>query len=78
MVMRVGQAREKARQWVTKEVSRITGFRGAYTAGSTNWLPADAELASTSDLDIMIVLTGPNPTCTRSKFRYQEVLLEAS
>jgi hypothetical protein len=60
------------------EASRRTGFRGAYTAGSTNWLPADAELASTSDLDIVVVLAGPNPTCTRSKFRYQEVLLEAS
>ena len=81
--MRVGQAREKARQWVIEEATGIPGFCGAYTAGSTNWLPDDADLPTTSDLDIMVVLTDPNQGSRRGKlrsgkFRYYEVLLEAS
>ena len=38
------------------ELSGIAGFRGAYTAGSTNWLSDDAELTTTSNLDVMVVL----------------------
>jgi hypothetical protein len=76
--MQVGQARDAARQWVIEEASAIPGFRGAYTAGSTNWLPAYADLATSSDLDIMVVLTDPNQASRRGKFRYREVLLEAS
>jgi hypothetical protein len=76
--MRVEQARETARQWVIEEASGIPGFCGAYTAGSTNWLPYDADLATTTDFDIMVVLTDPNQASRRGKFRYREVLLEAS
>ena len=78
VMMTVGQARETARRWVIEEASGIPGFCGAYTAGSTNWLPDDADLTTSSDLDIMIVLTDPNQSSRRGKFRYQEVLLEAS
>ena len=67
--MRVGQAREAARQWVIEEASGIPGFCGAYTAGSTNWLPDDADLTTTSDLDIMVVLTDPNQGSRRGKLR---------
>ena len=91
--MRVGQAREKARLWVNEEASRIPGFCGAYTIGSTNWLPEDANLTTTSDLDIMVVLTDPYQasSCDKlrcaglssgklssGKFRYGEILLEVS
>jgi hypothetical protein len=91
--MRVGQARETARQWVNEEASRIPGFCGAYTIGSTNWLPDDANLMTTSDLDIMVVLTDPYQasSCDKlrcaglssgklssGKFRYGETLLEVS
>jgi hypothetical protein len=75
--MTVGEARETARQWVIEEASRMSGFCGAYTAGSTNWLPDDADL-TTSDFDIMVVLADPNQAHRRGKFRYREVLLEAS
>ena len=81
--MRVGQARETARQWVNEEASRIPGFCGAYTIGSTNWLPDDDNLTTTSDLDIIVVLTGPYQAsrCDKlrsGKFRYGEILLEVS
>jgi hypothetical protein len=52
------------------------GIRGAYTAGSTNWLPAGAELPAGSDLDIMILDAGR--AGSRRKLLYGGVLLEAS
>ncbi len=76
--MKVEQARETARQWVIEEASGIPGFCGAYTAGSTNWLPDGADLMTTSDVDVVVVLTDPNQASRRGKFRYREVLLEAS
>ncbi len=76
--MRVGEARDVARQWVMEEARGIRGFRGAYTAGSTNWLADDAELTQTSDLDVMVALAEPNQIAGRGKFRYGGVLLEAS
>ena len=63
---------------MVEEGSAIPGFRGAYTASSTNWLPDDAELISTSDLDIMVILAGRNPPGARRKFLYNNVLLEVS
>ncbi|HEY3935955.1 MAG TPA: hypothetical protein VGL97_00875 [Bryobacteraceae bacterium] len=56
----------------------MPGFRGAYTAGSTNWLSDDAELTGASDLDIMIVLADGSQACPRDKFIYRDTLLEAS
>lgn len=76
--MKVGEARATARQWVIDQASSIPGFRGAYTAGSTNWLPDEADLTTTSDVDIMVVLTDLNQAFARGKFRYRGVLLEAS
>jgi hypothetical protein len=67
-----------ARQWMVQEGSRLPGFYGAYSAGSTNWLRADAELTSASDLDIMVVLSGGNQTGSRGKFLYNNALLEIS
>jgi hypothetical protein len=76
--LRVKQAREAARQWVVEEASGIPGFCGAYSAGSTNWLPGDADLTTTSDFDIMVVLTDPNQAGKRGKFVYRDILLEVS
>ena len=56
----------------------MPGFRGAYTAGSTNWLSDDAELTDASDLDIMIVLADERQAGPRDKFVYRNTLLEAS
>lgn len=61
-----------------QEGSRLPGFCGAYAAGSTNWLPDDADLPTASDLDIMVVLSERNQTGMRGKFFYNNVLLEIS
>lgn len=76
--MRVNQARDAARRWVIEEASRVPGFCGAYTAGSTNWLFHDAELSTASDLDIMVVLADQNHARRRHKFIYRDTFLEVS
>jgi hypothetical protein len=63
---------------MVEEASTMPGFRGAYTAGSTNWLSDDADLPATSDVDIMVVLAEPNEVGGRHKFLYHGVLLEVS
>lgn len=78
MSVTVKQAREAARQWMVEEASTMPGFRGAYTAGSTNWLTDDADLPATSDVDIMVVLAEPREVGGRHKFLYHGVLLEVS
>ncbi len=76
--MLVKDAKDVARQWVVEQASTIPGFSGAFYAGSTNWLPDDATLAATSDLDLWVVLADPNPPDKLGKFVYRDVLLEAS
>ena len=77
--MKVKQAREAARRWMVEEVRAVPGFCGAYTAGSTNWLPDDADLATTSDLDIIVVLAEHQNQAGKSgKFIYHDTLLEVS
>ncbi len=61
-----------------EEASKTPGFYGAFYHGSINWLPDDAPLPATSDVDIMIVLTDPNPPDKPGKFIYRDVMLEAS
>ena len=79
--MLVRDARAVARRWVLEEGRRTPGFCGAYVGGSANWLPADAPIPPTSDLDVYLVLEGaegaegaPKP----GKFLYHGVLLEVS
>jgi hypothetical protein len=77
-IMLVKEARAVARQWVIEEAGKASGFAGAFYAGSTNWLPDDAILPATSDVDVMVVLTDPNPADKLGKFLYRDVLLEVS
>ncbi len=76
--MKVGQARETARRWVVEEVSRIPGCSGAYTAGSTNWLPDDYEMRGTSDLDVVVAVTDRSLAGRRRKFVHDGVLFDVS
>jgi hypothetical protein len=76
--MLVKEAREAARQWVIEQASGLLDFRGAYTAGSTNWLPEDAALAKISDFDIVVVLADPNSTGRRETHIHRDILLDVS
>src|SRR5262245_58600742 len=76
--MIVKLARDAAREWVATEGTRLPGFCGAYFAGSANWLPDDAVLPITSDLDIMVVLKDANPPIKIGKMIYGGALLEVS
>lgn len=76
--MIVGDARDAARRWVVAEAAGLPGFRGAFYHGSTNWLPGDAVLPATSDVDVMVVLEDPESSARPGKFRYQGALLEVS
>ena len=53
-------------------------FIGAYFTGSTIDMPADAELPSTSDVDVKLVTASDEPTTKLGKFRYRGILLEVS
>jgi hypothetical protein len=76
--MIVKDAKDAARQWVIEEASRAPGFYGAFYAGSANWLPDDAALPATSDVDVWVVLADPNPPDKLGKFIYRDVMLEVS
>jgi hypothetical protein len=74
----VKRARDAASRWVNQVSAGWPGFEGAFLHGSITWLPDDAILPPTSDLDVIVVLSGiafpPNP----GKFRFDNVLLDAS
>ena len=76
--MLVSQAKSAARDWVIEEASRRPGFHGAYFAGSANWLPDDALLPPTSDLDLNVVFSGRGGATKRGKFVHRGVLLEVT
>ena len=76
--MLVGQAKAAARRWVVEEASQTPGFWGAFYHGSTHWLPDDAVLAATSDVDVIVVLAEPTPPNKLGKLIYQDVLLDVS
>jgi hypothetical protein len=79
--MLVRDARAVARRWVLEVGRRTPGFFGAYVGGSASWLPADAPLPPTSDLDVYLVLEdaqGAEGAPKPGKFLYHGVLLEVS
>jgi hypothetical protein len=77
-MMRVKDAKAVARQWVMEEATKIPGFYGACYAGSINWRPDDAVLPVSSDVDVWVVLTDPEPPNKLGKFSYRDVMLEVT
>ena len=75
--MKVTEAKARARRWVEEEAASLPGFYGAFYTGSTLWLPDDADIAPTSDLDLWVVFDRPPPN-KLGKFLYRDVLLEVS
>jgi hypothetical protein len=63
---------------VARHASRQDGFRGAYFSGSTVGLPADAEMPTGSDVDVMVVTSQAEPPPKPGKFMYGGALLEAT
>ena len=76
--MIVKQVKDIARQWVIEEGSKTPRFLGAYRSGSTNWLPDDAELPASSDVDINVVLSQSDYREKLGKFIYCDVILDIS
>jgi hypothetical protein len=76
--MTVSQATEAARSWVIENCGEIADFGGAYTTGSTNWLPADAILPPTSDCDVIVVRESSRADRKTGKFIYGNVILDLS
>lgn len=74
--MNVGSARAAATDWVLQHASREAGFMGAYFSGSTVGKPDDAEMAPSSDIDVVVVTTDPEPPLKPGKFIYQDALIE--
>lgn len=74
----VEHARDAARRWVIEHAEGEPGFRGAFYHGSTGWLPGDAVLPATSDVDVMVVFDDAARRTKPGKFRYHDVLLEVS
>src|SRR5215211_6729152 len=76
--MLVRAAKAIASQWVTDSARTLPGFQGAFFHGSVNWMPDNAPLSPTSDLDIMIVMAGAETPEKPGKFIYRDLLLEIS
>lgn len=78
VTMLVKDAREAARCWVAENAGATSDFVGAVFHGSINWLPNHAEMAATSDVDLLLVIAGDVPPAKLGKFLYRGVLLEVS
>lgn len=76
--MRVREARAVVARWVLRHAAREPGFAGAFVAGSSTWLPEDAELPATSDVDVMVVTTDAVAPAKLGKFRWDGVLIEVT
>jgi len=76
--MNIGSARAAATDWVLQHVSREPGFIGAYFSGSTVGMPDDAEMAPSSDIDVIIVTENEEPPLKPGKFICQEALIEVT
>lgn len=76
--MTVKEAKEIAKQWVVENASKERGFYGAFFVGSLNWYPEESTVPGTSDIDIKVLVEGPDPPFELNTFRYRELLLEVT
>ncbi|HEY5832355.1 hypothetical protein [Streptomyces sp.] len=76
--MKAGAARSAAVHWVARHARREPDFRGAYVTGSTVGMADDAELARSSDVDVVVVTGRDDPPGKPGKFRHRGALLEVS
>lgn len=76
--MKVGFARNIAKEWVMQHGSKVEGFIGAYFAGSIAEMNDDDELSKFSDIDIMVVVSTDEAPLKLGKFVYNDVMLEVT
>lgn len=76
--MRVGQAKGIAERWVREGAAGTPGFAGAFLHGGATWLPDEAELPATSDLDVIVVVDGSPPDVKLGKLLVEGVLLDVT
>ena len=76
--MRVDEGREAARSWVRSEAVGLSGFAGAFTHGSLNWLPPGAQVAASSDVDLIVLLDTPAPPPKIGKVLHRGALLDVT
>jgi hypothetical protein len=74
----VVHAKALARRWAADEASLTPGFLGAFLHGSINWLSDDALVTPTSDVDVVVVLSGSEVPANPGKFVRNGVLLDVS
>jgi hypothetical protein len=78
VTVNVAQAKSIARDWVVAHAAKLPEFRGAFFHGSVNWLPGDALLPGSSDLDVMVVFDGRIPEDKPGKLIHRGLMLEVS
>lgn len=76
--MLVREGRAAASAWVESHAARDPRYRGAFFSGSTTAMPADGVLPATSDVDVVVVLDGPQAPPKLGKFTYGGALLEVT
>lgn len=76
--MKVGLARAIAIEWVLQYASQEDDFIGAYFSGSTIWLPDEAQMSPSSDIDIVVVSSHAESQLKLGKFVYRDTLVEVT
>ncbi len=76
--MNVAVAKDAARHWVGHTAVGLPGFRGALYHGSIVSLPDSAPIQPASDVDIVVIVDGPEPEAKVGKFIHQAVMLDVS
>lgn len=74
----VRDGRAAARAWVAEHAAQSSDFRGAFFSGSTTALPEGHALAATSDVDVVVVVSGSTAPPKLGKFAYRGVILEVT
>lgn len=76
--MNVREARAVASRWVAEHAAQTQGFAGAFLSGSATWLPADADLPGTSDVDVMVVTADAQAPPKLGKLTCGGILVEVT
>ncbi len=76
--MLVRDGRAAARAWVAGHAAQSSDFRGAFFSGSTTALPEDSALPASSDVDVVVVVSGSTTPPKLGKFAYRGVVLDVT